>query len=93
MDTDSQMNLMICQSALEMYSPIEVAIEQRRYGYAKEQLARLRSFLQSQTQHGSFRSAKASLPQASSLSGASRSELRNSRRYIEEYMASLKRDS
>jgi len=93
MDTDQQMERMICDKTLELYRAIEAALEGGRSGFAKEKLAELRSFLKGQTQHSAFRNAHAYLPRARSNLAQWKSELAYSRLSVEDYLRTLKRRS
>jgi hypothetical protein len=93
MNTDQQMDRLICDKALELYRAIEAAIEGGRGGYAKEKLTELRSFLKCQTQHSAFRNAHAYLPRASTNLSQWKSELAYSRLSIEDYLGQLQRKS
>lgn len=91
MDTDRQMDRMICKQALAHFRSIETAVEGGRGGYAKEKLAELRSFLSGQTQHSAFRNAYAYLPRTSTDRSQWKSELAYSRISIEDYLRALER--
>jgi hypothetical protein len=93
MDTDQQMDRMLCEKALDLYRAIDAAIDGGRGGYAKEKLAELRSFLKGQTQHSAFRNAYAYLPRASTNPSQWKSELLYSRLSIEDHLGQLQRRS
>jgi hypothetical protein len=93
LDTNEQMDLMICEQALELYSAILAAIDRGSGGSAKQKLAGLRSFLAIQTQHSAFRSAKANLPQANTRPYDWKPDLAASKSYIDSYARKLKRAS
>jgi len=81
MNTDQQMDRLICDKALELYRAIEAALEGGRGGYAKEKLTELRSFLKCQTQHSAFRNAMPICPAQAPIfrSGSPSSPIRVSR--------------
>ncbi len=93
MDPNQQQDRMLCEHALELHRKIEAAIERGSGGYAKEKLAELRSFLKNQTQHSAFRSANSYLPRASTNTYDWKSDLTQSRGYLETYLCELERKS
>jgi hypothetical protein len=93
MDTNQKMDRMICEKALEMYRSIEAAVEGGRGGYARNELAWLKSYLQSQTQHSAFGNAHAHLPRANTNLSEWKSDLAYSRLSIEDYLRAWERNS
>jgi hypothetical protein len=91
MDTDREMDRMICEQALDLYRKIEAAIDGGRSGYAKEKLRDLKALLTGQTQHSAFRNAHAFLPRASTNVSQWKSELAYSRLSIEGHLCALER--
>jgi hypothetical protein len=91
MDTDRQMDRMICKQALDLYRAIDAAIDGGRGGFAKEKLGELRSLLKGQTQHSAFHNAHAYLPHVTTSGSQRKSELAYSRLSIEDYLRVLER--